>query len=262
VETREVRVGDVVFGGAAIVLAAGPCAVESEGQLMAAARAVAGAGARVLRGGAFKPRTDPASFQGLGEAALSLLAAAKAETGLLVQTEITAVSQLDSFLRVGVDIVQVGSRNMHNYELLKALGGVDVPVFLKRGYMATVDEFVMAAEYIADGGNERVILCERGIRTFESRTRFTLDVGAVPTLKSIAPWPVAVDPSHAAGRADFVTPLAKAGLAAGADALLLEVHPQPRQALSDGRQSLDFAAFEQFVSEIRALAAALGRSLA
>jgi len=262
-ETREVQVGGVRFGAAAgVVLCAGPCAVESAEQLLATARAVKQAGARVLRGGAFKPRTNPRAFQGLGAAGLEILAAAKAETGLLLLTEITSVSQIDAFQRMGVDIFQVGSRNMHNYELLKELGAADVPVLLKRGYMATVDEFAMAADYLAQAGNERVVLCERGIRTFETRTRFTLDVAAVPTLKSIAPWPVAVDPSHAAGRAEYVLPLARAGLAAGADALVVEVHPNPQHALSDGRQSLDFPAFDALAAEIKKLATALGRPVA
>ncbi len=261
VKTKCVRVGDVVFGADAIILVAGPCAVESADQLTATARAVAAAGGRVLRGGAFKPRTSPHSFQGLREEGLRILAAAKAETGLLLQTEITSTHQLDAFLTAGIDILQVGSRNMHNYELLKELAGVDMPVFLKRGFMATADELVQAAAYLADGGNERVVLCERGIRTFETRTRFTLDVGAVPALKTLAPWPVAVDPSHAAGRAEFVPPLAKAAVAAGADALLVEVHPDPPHALSDGRQSLDFAGFARCVEEVAALARAVGRTL-
>ncbi len=262
-ETREVRVGGVTFGAnAPVVLCAGPCAVEGEEQLLGTARAVAAGGGRVLRGGAYKPRTNPRAFQGLGKEGLKILSRAKAETGLLLLTEITSAKQLDDFLDAGVDLFQVGSRNMHNYELLKELGEADVPVFLKRGYMATADEFAMAAAYVAEAGNERIILCERGIRTFETRTRYTLDVGAVPTLKSLAPWPVAVDPSHAAGRADYVLPLAKAGLAAGADALLVEVHPNPVHALSDGRQSLDFAAFAAFVTEIKKLAHALGRPLA
>lgn len=261
-KTRTIKINGLLFGAPSTVLIAGPCAVESESQIMAAARAVARAGALVLRGGAFKPRTNPRSFQGLGNEGLKLLGRAKAETGLALLTEITSPQQLDLFAAAGVDILQVGSRNMHNYELLKALGSCELPVFLKRGYMATADEFVQAAEYVAAGGNERIILCERGIRTFETRTRFTLDIGAVPTLKALAPWPVAVDPSHAAGRAEFVAPLAKAGLAAGADAIMVEVHPEPQHALSDGRQSLDFAAFETFVSEIAELAAALGRPLA
>jgi len=261
VKTRTVQVGDVVFGGAAVVLIAGPCAVETEDQLAATARAVASQGARVLRGGAYKPRTNPRSFQGLGPDGLRLLAQVKRETGLLLQTEITAPTQLDDFAAAGVDILQIGSRNMHNYELLKTVGRSDFAVFLKRGYMATVDEFIQAAEYVADGGNDRLILCERGIRTFESRTRFTFDVGAVPALKTLAPWPVAVDPSHAAGRAEYVGPLAKAGVAAGADAVMVEVHPTPPQALSDGLQSLDFAQFAALVAELKPLAAALGRTL-
>lgn len=261
-ETKEVRVGDVVFGGAAVILCAGPCTVESADQLTATAQAVAAGGARVLRGGAYKIRTNPSTFQGLGGVGLALLAEAKSRFGLPLIVEITSPAHLDEYLAAGVDIFQVGARNMHNVELLTALGTAGVPVFIKRGYMATLEELVYAAEYVAQQGNENIILCERGIRTFETRTRFTLDVGAVAALKSMVPWPVAVDPSHAAGRAEFVLPLAQAAVAAGADALLVEVHPEPARALCDGRQSLPLTDFPAFVRGVAAVAAAIGRRIA
>ena len=210
------EVNGVRIGGKEPVIIAGPCTVESEEQMMAVARAVKAAGVKILRGGAFKPRTSPYSFQGLGEEGLKILKAAKEETGLLVQTEVMDASQIDLVCRYA-DILQVGTRNMMNYSLLKALGDVAFPVMLKRGFMATVEELLLAAEYITIGGNERVFLCERGIRSFDDSTRFTLDLTAVPLVKKMSSLPIIVDPSHATGRADLVTAMSLAALAAGAD---------------------------------------------
>jgi 3-deoxy-7-phosphoheptulonate synthase len=254
----EIAVGDVMIGGRAIVIMAGPCAVESEEQLLAVARAVKAAGASVLRGGAFKPRTSPYSFQGLKEEGLALLAMARREVGLPVVTEVMDPRCLEAVLACA-DILQIGSRNMHNYALLEEVGRCRVPVLLKRGMGATVDEYLHAAEYVLLGGNERVILCERGIRTFEPSTRNTLDLNAVPMLKRRTHLPVIVDPSHGTGHDWMVTPMACAAVAAGADGLLVEVHTDPANALSDGAHALTPGAFARLVEQVAAVAAAVGR---
>ncbi len=255
-----VKAGDVVVGAEEIVVIAGPCAVEDEAQLLATARAVAAAGARMLRGGAFKPRTSPYSFQGLGEEGLKLLAAAREATGLRVVTEVVATEDAELVAKYA-DVLQVGARNMQNFRLLSAVGRQQRPVLLKRGMMATLEELLLAAEYIVAAGNPRVILCERGIRTFERATRSTLDLSAVPVLRELTHLPVIVDPSHAAGRRELVPALARAALAAGADGLIVEAHPDPDRAWSDGRQSLTFDGFARMMDECRGIAAALGRVL-
>ena len=233
-------------------LIAGPCAVESRDQMLNTAIAVADAGATMLRGGAFKPRTSPHSFQGLGRDGLALLAEAADATGLPVVTELTDVRELDAVLEVA-DTIQVGARNMQNFTLLRELGRAGRPVLLKRGPAATLDELLLAAEYVLAEGNEAVMLCERGIRTFERAYRFTLDLAAVPVLKERTELPVIVDPSHAAGRRDLVRPLSLAAAAAGADGVIVEVHPRPDEALSDGAQALTTAEFANYAYELRAL---------
>ncbi len=248
------------IGGEHLIVMAGPCAVESREQLLTAARAVKEAGAHILRGGAFKPRSSPYSFQGLGEDGLRLLAEAREETGLPVVTEVMAPEQI-SLVAAYADILQIGSRNMHNYSLLHAAGESGHPVMLKRGMMSTVEEMLMAAEYILSHGNERVILCERGIRTFEKYTRFTLDINAVPLLKQLSHLPVVVDPSHGTGRWELVTPVSRAAVAAGADGLIIEVHPHPAEALSDGGQSLKPERFTALMESLRPIAEAVGRVL-
>ena len=245
-----IEVGDARIGEG-FCLMAGPCAVESAVQLSAVARSVKASGAQILRGGIFKPRTSPYTFPGLGEAGMEILLQAKAETGLPVITELTDLSQLPLFEQV--DIIQVGMRNMQNYEMLRQLGQLDKPVLLKRGQSATVEELLLAAEYILRGGNSKVILCERGIRTFSRETRATLDLGAVPVLKKATHLPVIVDPSHAAGNSAWVTPLALAAAAVGADGLLVEVHDRPAVALSDGAQSLNCEQFDELAQRVRAL---------
>lgn len=232
-------------------LIAGPCAVESLPQVVGVARQVKEAGAQILRGGAFKPRTSPYTFPGLGEAGLQQLLEAKAQTGLPVVSEIMDVSQLPLFEQV--DMIQVGARNMQNYDLLRELGQLRKPILLKRGLSATVEEFLLAAEYILSGGNEQVVLCERGIRTFSNDTRATLDIGAIPVLKKATHLPVIVDPSHAAGRTEWVTPLALAAVAAGADGLMVEVHDRPAAALSDGAQALNCEQFQQLAHQVSAI---------
>lgn len=232
-------------------LIAGPCAVESLPQVVGVARQVKEAGAQILRGGAFKPRTSPYTFPGLGEAGLQQLLEAKAQTGLPVVSEIMDVSQLPLFEQV--DMIQVGARNMQNYDLLRELGQLRKPILLKRGLSATVEEFLLAAEYVLSGGNEQVVLCERGIRTFSNDTRATLDIGAIPVLKKATHLPVIVDPSHAAGRTEWVTPLALAAVAAGADGLMVEVHDRPAAALSDGAQALNCEQFQQLAQQISAI---------
>jgi len=250
-------------GGHAIgrdfVLIAGPCAVESRDQTLATARRVKAAGAHLLRGGAFKPRTSPHDFQGLGQAALDILAEARAETGLGIVTEVMDARQIEQVGAVA-DVFQVGSRNMQNFTLLKELGRTDRPVLLKRGMNATLDEWLGAAEYVLAGGNPHVILCERGIRTFETCTRNTLDLAIVPAVKARCPLPVVVDPSHATGRADLVHPMSLAAVAAGADGLLVEVHPDPPRARSDARQQLTPDAFAALADAVRGLLAHLGRA--
>ncbi len=258
-DTR-VSVGDVTIGGERLVMMAGPCAVESLDQLRAVAEAVRDAGATVLRGGAFKPRTSPYSFQGLGKEGLRILDQVRRETGLLVVSEVTE-PELVPVVVSFVDILQVGARNMQNYALLQAVGKVQQPVLLKRGMMSTVEELLMAAEYILSQGNGRVILCERGIRTFETYTRNTVDINAVPLIKRLSHLPVVVDPSHGTGRWDLVEPVSLGAIAAGADGLLVEVHTSPETALSDGAQSLRPERFRTLMEKIRPVAEAVGRSL-
>jgi 3-deoxy-7-phosphoheptulonate synthase len=259
-EPTVVDVAGVPVGGPAVVVMAGPCSVESEEQLLAAARAVRAAGARVLRGGAFKPRTSPYSFRGLRERGLEILAGARRELSMPVVTEVMDVRQLGAVCE-SADLLQIGSRNMQNFSLLEEVGKLRVPVLLKRGFCATIEEFLLAAEYVASGGNTRIILCERGIRTFETATRNTLDLNAVPLLKRLTHLPVVVDPSHGTGFWWLVGPLARAAVAAGADGLLVEVHPDPASALSDGEQSLRPDKFETMMAELRPVAHAVGREL-
>lgn len=248
-----VRVGQVEIGlGKALAVMAGPCGVESREQILGTARWVRREGARLLRGGAFKPRTSPYAFQGLGEAALEMLAEAREETGLPVISEITDPSHVELFDRY-VDLLQVGSRNMHNFVLLRAVGQSTRPVLLKRGFGATISEWLLAAEYILSSGNTNVILCERGIRTFETATRNTLDLSAVPVLREKTHLPVVVDPSHGTGQRSLVAPMALAAAAVGADGLLIEVHPDPTNAKSDGDQSLNFEEFGALMDELRRL---------
>jgi 3-deoxy-7-phosphoheptulonate synthase len=255
-----VSVGPARLGGDTFVVIAGPCAVESEEQLMAAARVASEAGAQVLRGGAFKPRTSPYSFQGLGEEGLKLLAQAREETGLPVVTEVMDTRHVE--LVAGyVDMLQVGARNMQNFLLLKEVGLQDKPVLLKRGLSSTVEELLMAAEYVVRGGNSSVVFCERGIRTFESATRNTLDLSAVPLVKQQSHLPIVVDPSHATGRRELIPSLVKGSLAVGADGVMVEIHPDPKAALSDGPQSLTFDQFKEMMAELKAVAASLGRTL-
>jgi 3-deoxy-7-phosphoheptulonate synthase len=252
--------GEVWIGDGHCTVIAGPCAVESEAQYLASARIVRELGAHILRGGAFKPRTSPYSFAGLGQAALEILRQARGETGLPVVTEVLDIRDLDPVLEVA-DIIQIGSRNMQNFSLLQEVAKLKTPVILKRGFAATLEEWLLAAEYIMAGGNQQVILCERGIRTFESYTRNTVDIGAVPLLKELTHLPVIVDPSHATGKWQLVRPVAKAAVAAGADGLMIEVHPQPESALSDGKQSLTPANFERLMAEVRAIAGVEGKEL-
>jgi 3-deoxy-7-phosphoheptulonate synthase len=251
----------VSIGGPEVMVAAGPCAVETAEQIELIAERVAKAGARLLRGGAFKPRSSPYSFQGLGEKGLRLLRAAGERYNLVVVSEVMDPSQIDLMLPY-VDVLQVGARNMQNYHLLRALGTVEKPVLLKRGMSATIEEWLLSAEYIMSGGNYNVILCERGIRTFETYTRNTLDIAAIPVIKKLSHLPILADPSHGTGRRDKVLPMARAAVAAGADGLLLEVHNDPEHALSDGAQSLHFEQFEQLMVELRMIAPAVGRSIA
>ncbi|MDD2374499.1 MAG: 3-deoxy-7-phosphoheptulonate synthase [Eubacteriales bacterium] len=255
-----IQVGDVSIGGKKICIAAGPCSVESEDQIKMVADMVRDGGAAMLRGGAFKPRTSPYAFQGLKAEGLMYMKRARQSSGLPVVSEITNPAQLELFMEF-VDVIQVGTRNMQNFELLKELGRVRKPVLLKRGFANTIDELLMSAEYIMSGGNQDVILCERGIRTFETSTRNTLDISAVPVLKSRTHLPVFVDPSHAAGMAWLVEPLAKAAVVAGADGLIIEVHNDPRHALSDGQQSLTPEDFNALVQKLKPLAEAVGRSI-
>jgi 3-deoxy-7-phosphoheptulonate synthase len=244
-----------------IIIIAGPCSVESKQQIIEAAYEVREAGAHALRGGAFKPRTSPYSFQGLGEAGLEMLAEARELTGLPVVTEVMSPETVDLVSKYA-DVLQIGTRNMQNYALLHAVGESRTPAFLKRGMSASVDELLMAAEYILSHGNKRVILCERGIRTFETSTRNTTDINAIPVLKSRTHLPVFLDPSHGTGHWEYVNAVARAGIAAGADGLIVEVHPNPDEALSDGGQSLKPERFAELVLQIKAIAEAVGRKLA
>jgi 3-deoxy-7-phosphoheptulonate synthase len=255
-----VDVGGVPIGGSTLAVIAGPCSVESKEQLLETARAVKTAGARFLRGGAFKPRTSPYEFQGLGEAGLKLLALAREETGLKVVTEVMDADDL-AMVADYADVLQVGARNMQNFSLLRRLGNVGKPVLLKRGPSATIKEWLMAAEYVLAGGNYQVVLCERGIRTFETMTRNTLDLNAVPVLKTLTHLPVIVDPSHGIGLRKHVPAMARAGVAAGADGVIVEVHPHPEKALSDGHQSLTPAEFEELMRQVRVIAGAIGRAV-
>ena len=253
-----IKVKDITIGGKEVIVMAGPCVVENEKQIFETARYVKASGAKILRGGAFKPRTSPYSFQGLGEEGLKLLAQAGKETGLAVVTEVMSVNQIDLVAEY-TDIFQVGARNMQNFVLLKELGKLKKPILLKRGMSATIEELLLSAEYILSQGNYEVILCERGIRTFENYTRNTLDLSAVPALKGLSHLPVIVDPSHATGRWRLVSPMAKAAITAGADGLLIEVHPEPKSSLSDGAQTLRFDTFTQLMKEIKPIIQAVGR---
>ncbi len=255
-ERTAISIGGVGIGGEGFVVIAGPCAVESREQIMEIASLVKEKGAKALRGGAFKPRTSPYSFQGLGLKGLEYLKEAGEKYGLPLVTEVLSTDQVPIVAQYA-DVLQIGARNMQNFSLLRAVGQLDKPVLLKRGLMATVEEFLLAAEYILSEGNWRVILCERGIRTFETYTRNTLDIAAVPLIRELSHLPVVVDPSHAAGRRELVAPLACASLAAGADGILIEVHPEPEKALSDGPQSLSFAEFARLMDRIEQLAKAL-----
>ena len=259
-ENTIVTVNGVSIGGDEIVVIAGPCAVESRQQLLETAWAVKEAGAKMLRGGAFKPRTSPYSFQGLGEAGLELLAEAREATGLLIVTEVISPTDVPLVCKYA-DVLQIGARNMQNFSLLQEVGRSKHPVLLKRGLMSTIQELLMSAEYILANSNYQVILCERGIRTFETATRNTLDITAIPVLKKLTHLPVIVDPSHATGHWDLVSPVSKAAIAAGADGLIIEVHPQPERALSDGAQSLKPPVFMQLMRELKQLASAVGREL-
>jgi 3-deoxy-7-phosphoheptulonate synthase len=252
--------GAVKVGGKKIVVMAGPCSVENEKLLIDIAKNVKKAGATVLRGGAFKPRTSPYSFQGLGVKGLKMLAKARQETGLRIITELMDIRSLEDVVKY-TDIIQIGARNMQNFDLLKEVGKTKKPVLLKRGMSNTIKEFLMSAEYILSEGNFNVILCERGIRTFEDATRFTLDVAAVPVVKSLSHLPIIVDPSHATGKWGLVSPCAKAAIAAGADGLIVEVHPKPEEAMSDGEQSLLPENFANMMKEVERVAEAVDREL-
>ena len=256
-----VDLNGISIGNEQVVVVAGPCAVESRDQLLVAARAVKEAGASVLRGGAYKPRTSPYSFQGMGEEGLRLLAEARDETGLLVVTEVME-PDLVPLVSTYADILQIGARSMQNYALLHAVGEAQKPVMLKRGMMSTIEELLMSAEYILSHGNNRVILCERGIRTFEPYTRNTLDVSAIPLLKQLSHLPVIADPSHGTGKWELVEPVSRAAVAAGADGLMIEVHPCPEEAMSDGAQSLKPERFATLMHHLAPIAEAVGRTMA
>jgi 3-deoxy-7-phosphoheptulonate synthase len=252
-EVRDRKIGDGFFG-----LIAGPCTVEYREQTLGTAWTVKAAGATMLRGGAFKPRTSPYAFQGLGEEGLAILDEARRETGLPLETELMDPRHVEAVVET-TDVIQIGARNMQNFSLLSEVGRAAKPVLLKRGASASIEELLMAAEYIVREGNAQVMLCERGIRTFERATRFTLDIGAIPVLKQETHLPVIVDPSHAAGRRDLVLPMARAAVAAGADGIIVEVHPAPEEALCDGPQQIPSAEFAHFAGEIRELAALMGK---
>ncbi len=250
--------GGLTIGGEEVVVMAGPCSVESEAQIIASAHAVRDAGATILRGGAYKPRSSPYSFQGLGLPGLKLLAKAREETGLLIVTEAMDPEGAD-LVAEHADIIQIGARNMQNYSLLKRAGKLKKPVLLKRGLSATIQELLLSAEYILAEGNPDVILCERGIRSFDSQTRNLLDLSAIPVVRKLSHLPIVADPSHGTGLREFVPPMARAAIAAGADGLLVEVHPQPERALSDGAQTLNPEQFEKMMREVRAIAEVIGR---
>jgi 3-deoxy-7-phosphoheptulonate synthase len=255
-----INVDGVEIGGNKIVVMAGPCSVESREMVLETAHAVKEAGGTVLRGGAFKPRSSPYSFQGMGEEGLQYLAEAREQTGLPIVTEVMSTEEIDLVAEYS-DILQVGARNTQNYSLLKALGKIHKPVFLKRGMSSTIQELLMSAEYILAGGNMQVMVGERGIRTYETATRFTFDVNAIPVLKELTHLPVVADPAHGTGKWNLVTPIAKAAVAAGADSIMVEVHPDPSKAWSDGAQSLTFERFATMMRELRPVAEAVGRSL-
>ena len=256
-----VNVSGIQIGGSDIVIIAGPCAVESKEQLFSTSRSVKAGGASILRGGAFKPRSSPYNFQGMGEEGLKLLSEIRKETGLPVVTEVMDTRQVE-LVASYADMLQIGSRNMQNYPLLKEVGMSKKPVLLKRGMMATVEEFLMAAEYILSQGNDQIVLCERGIRTFETSTRNTLDLSAVPMLKRLTHLPVIVDPSHGTGLRWMVPPMAKAAIAVGADGLIMEVHYKPEEALCDGFQSLSLDEFDLLMADMKKIAHAIGRKIA
>jgi 3-deoxy-7-phosphoheptulonate synthase len=259
-DNSKIPINGHVFGDKKVIVMAGPCSVESREQMMETAVVVKEAGAHMLRGGAFKPRTSPYSFQGMGEAGLKILAETREETGLYVITEVMAPEQVEVVAKYA-DVLQIGTRNMQNYALLNAVGQTNMPVLLKRGMMSTIEELLMSAEYIMSNGNHKVILCERGIRTFEKYTRNTLDINAVPVLKELTHLPVVVDPSHATGKWTLVKAASKAAVAAGADGLIIEVHPNPAEAVSDGEQSLKPRRFIELMTEVRRVAEAVGRTL-
>ncbi len=256
-----VKVGGITIGGKEIVVMAGPCAVESEQQLLETARAVKAAGATILRGGAFKPSTSPYHFRGLGEPGLELLAQVKKEVGLPIITEVMTPSEVEMVARYS-DILQIGARNMQNFNLLEEVGKTGKPVMLKRGLSATVQEWLLAAEYVLAQGNEQLMLCERGIRTFETYTRNTMDISVIPIIEKVSHLPIIADPSHGTGKWYLVIPMALAAVAAGADGIMVEVHPNPDLALKDGAQSLTFANFHQLMSQLKSVAEAVGRRLA
>jgi 3-deoxy-7-phosphoheptulonate synthase len=259
-EDTVVSLDDVRIGGDEVIVMAGPCSAETEEQVDATAAAVQRAGAKVLRGGAFKPRSSPYSFQGLGEIGLRMLKASAKNYNLKLVSEVMDVSQIDVVARYA-DMLQVGARNMQNFTLLRELGRIRKPILLKRGISATIEEWLLSAEYVLAGGNMEVVLCERGIRTFESYTRNTLDISAIPVVKKLSHLPIIVDPSHGTGRRDKVVPMARAAVAAGADGLLIEVHCDPDRALSDGAQSMYPAQFDRLMAELRIIAPAIGRSI-
>ena len=259
-EDSVVDVNGIKIGGKKIVVMAGPCSVETEEQIISVAKSVKLGGAAMLRGGAFKPRTSPYSFQGLKEKGLELLKIAKQETGLPIVTEIMSADKIERFVE-DVDVIQVGARNMQNFELLKELGKTNKPILLKRGLSATIEEWIMSAEYIMAGGNDNVILCERGIRTFETYTRNTLDLSAIPAVKKLSHLPIVIDPSHASGMWWMVEPMAKAAIAAGADGLIIEVHNDPEHALCDGAQSLKPERFAHLMGELKGIAQIIGREM-
>ena len=258
-EKSSFRLGEVRVGGPGLLIIAGPCSVESRSQILEVAQAVRESGAHALRGGAFKPRTSPYSFQGLGQEGLELLAEARALFGLPIVTEVMAPEQVPLVAQFA-DVLQIGARNMQNFNLLNAAGASQQPVLLKRGPSATIEDLLMPAEYILAQGNRRIMLCERGIRTFENATRNTTDINAIPALGSLTHLPVILDPSHSTGEAGFVEAIARAGVAAGADGLIIEVHPKPKEALSDGQQSLTPDQFARLVRSVQAIAEALGRA--
>ncbi|MGN8913428.1 3-deoxy-7-phosphoheptulonate synthase [Anaerofustis butyriciformans] len=256
----EIKVGNQVIGGEKLAIIAGPCSVETREQITQVAKDVKASGANFLRGGAFKPRTSPYAFQGLGYDGLELLKEARKETGLPIVTELMSTNDLEKFVE-DVDVIQIGARNMQNFDLLKELGKIRKPILLKRGLSATIEELLMSAEYIMAGGNENVILCERGIRTFETYTRNTLDLSAIPAIKKLSHLPIIIDPSHATGKWWMVESLAKAAIVAGADGLIIEVHNDPLNALCDGQQSLKPEAFDDLMTDLRKLAPIVGRTL-